>query len=114
MLIKRMLAKVLQNQEEIKKGLSKETAEKAGRYDEINEWLPKVGMSADFKAVKNIDGSTIIEVEYKMPKETVVIDPNGTVKCSERFKAINMCDLLLRSTQRKLAEAIDKAQEKKD
>lgn len=113
-MIRKMLSKILQNQEEIKKGLSKETAEKAGRFDEINEWLPEIKMSASFKSVKNLDGSTTIQIEYSIPPETIVIEENGVLHCSKRFKAINMCDLIPRDTQEKLSETINSAKKKKE
>lgn len=112
MLIRKMLVRILQNQEEIKKGLSKETAEKAGRYDEMSKWLAKVGMSAEVETRKNVDGTTLIKVTYKLPQETVAIEENGTVHCSDRFKAINMLDLIPQATQAELSKAIAEAKKK--
>lgn len=97
--------------------LTAETIRKAKKYDELKDYLSKVKFSVD-KITLVLDKKDFVygvKVEYNIPPITLFVDSDGGQVTNERFKAINMLDLIsfddMAKIKQKINEAINKNKE---
>lgn len=110
--IKKLLVQIAQDQKDIKATLSPEIIKKAKERDEMLNWLASFGLIPlkHISVVDNQLGGKTIKIEYDILPEYVILDTDGDLTCTDRFKAMNALDLVGVSDQEKISTAIEKAQ----
>lgn len=94
--------------------LTAETIEKAKKYDEMKEYLSNIKFSVD-KINLILDKSDFVyavKIEYKIPPVTIFVDSDGQQAVNQRFKSINMLDLISFDDMQKITKKIEEAKNK--
>ena len=106
----------LKDIKEIKETLNKVTSEalnKSVMYDELNNYIEKVNINVQKVSLNyNQDGTYNVKIDYSIPHILLSFDGDGNVIQNERFKAMNMLNLISIEDMMKISDYIENAKKK--